>query len=277
MNATRHGGPYPPPPMWFINKPGLSPSLRLFCFSYAGGSAASFLSWQTLVGPQIEICAVQLPGRGTRLREAPSSSLPSLVREISLAIEQKDQLPFAFFGHSLGSLLAFEVARYCAWRGQRQPLHLFVSGCAAPQHRSPPQGLHLLGDEELLDVLRRYNGTPAEILSNRDLMELALPIIRADFALVDGYTYSAAPRLQMPISAMGGKADEGVTPEQLASWASETTRDCKVTMYEGGHFFINDVAQQVVDQINATLNDALRTDTVPARVKRFAVDEPSPT
>ena len=179
--------------------------------------------------------------------------MPPLVADITQVISQENSLPFAFFGHSLGSLLAFEVTRQLARNRHKLPEHLFVSGANAPQYRSPSKNLHLLPDDALIQSLRNYNGTPAEILDNRDLMELLLPTIRADFALAEGYQYQPGPLLTLPITVFAGQKDDHISMDDVEGWREETMGRCEIRWFEGDHFFIATEQQAVLDCILGTL------------------------
>lgn len=236
-------------------QPAVARTLRLFCFSYAGGSAGSYLPWQTAVDPSIEICAIQLPGRGARLTEQPYTSLPHLIEALAHVIGRESKLPFAFFGHSLGGLVAFELARYCKRNYLPMPVHLFVSGCSAPQFRRASRQMHELDDDGLIDVLREYNGTPPEVLANRELMTLLLPTIRADFALVERYKYRLSPPLTTPISVLAGKRDDHDSLDQVNGWGRETNNTCNVHWFEGDHFFIQSERDAVLNCLNNGLTE----------------------
>lgn len=238
---------------WLVRRPCAAPRLRLFCFSYAGGSAAAYAQWQELLGPQVEVCALQLPGRGARMGEAPMTSLPGVVAAIADVIARQGPLPYACFGHSLGALLAFEVARYSMRQRFPLPVQLFVSGSDAPAARSGLRKLHLLPDEELIDALRQYNGTPAELLEHRELMALVLPTIRADFGLAENYVYRPSLRLPVPLTVFAGRGDDHVEPVKVEGWRAETSSQCRIHWFEGDHFFINGQRAAVVESIAATL------------------------
>jgi len=244
------------PKSWLMREPGqasVARTLRLFCFSYAGGSAGSYLPWQAVVDPSIEICAVQLPGRGARLAEQPYTSLPHLIEALAQVIARESKLPFAFFGHSLGGLVAFELARYCKRQYLPMPVHLIVSGCSAPQFRRASRQMHELDDDALIEVLRDYNGSPPEVLANRELMTLLLPTIRADFALAENYKYRPGPPLTIPISVLAGKRDDHDSPDQTNGWSRETTNTCRVHWFEGDHFFIQSEREAVLNCLNNEL------------------------
>lgn len=243
---------------WFVRQPDPARRFRLFCFSYAGGSAASFAQWQAELDPAIEVCAIQLPGRGGRFGETPCRSMPELVLRIAERVAGLRDLPFAFFGHSLGALLAFEVASYCDRHGLPMPEHLFASGCNAPQLRSPSRNLNLYSDANLISALQDYKGTPPDVLRNTELMTLLLPMVRADFSLAENYQYRARPQLGIPVSALAGMGDEYTTPEQVVGWQRETTGPFDVHWFEGDHFFLNTERRAVLDCIGAQLSDLTR-------------------
>jgi surfactin synthase thioesterase subunit len=245
------------PTPWIIRQSGHARRLRMYCFSYAGGSAASFTPWQSMVNRQVEICAVQLPGRGMRFREPNVDSLPLLIEQLAQAVVPKDKMPFVFFGHSMGGLIAFELTRYCKRHRLASPKHLFVSGCDAPQHRKPSRRLHELDDDGLINALKDYNGTPPEILCNREIMELVIPSIRSDFTMVETYRYNADRPLDLPITVLAGKSDVHLSPLQTQGWQRETTHRCDLKWFDGDHFFINSERQAVLDCVNAALNDML--------------------
>jgi medium-chain acyl-[acyl-carrier-protein] hydrolase len=230
---------------------------RLFCFAYAGGSAAVYAPWQAALGPQVEVCALQLPGRGGRMAETPLRSLPEVVRQIAAVVAEHDDLPFTFFGHSLGALLAFEVARYSRTHGLAQPRRLIVSGSEAPTLRQSDRGLHLLPDPELKEELRNYNGTPPAVLENDELMELVLPMLRADFELVHQYCYQPAPPLGLPLLALAGVRDPYGGVEQMTPWLQEAAPGSSLRRIDGDHFFIHSHQQEVLDHVGGALPGVL--------------------
>jgi len=147
--------------------------------------------------------------------------------------------PFAFFGHSLGALLCFETARSLRRENRRQPAHLFVSATAAPHRRSLGEQLSGMRKSALVKKLRQFNGTPAEVLQNDELLDLVLPTIRADFELCETYEYHTESPLECPMTIYGGLEDHEVEAERLAAWSEMTTGACEIRMFPGGHFYIN--------------------------------------
>lgn len=242
---------------WLLRPVDNSKQVRLFCFSHAGGNALRYLPWQSELGPAVDVCPIQLPGRGTRVAEAPPTSLPLLIAELAQLLCRYDQLPFVLFGHSLGALVAFELSRYCAAHGTRQPLHLVVSGCDAPRYRKVSRRLHELADEALMDVLAQYDGTPPEILAHREFMALLLPVIRADFALVADYQYETDALLNLPISVFLGKDDQQMQSREVRGWQEETSVPCEFTAFDGGHFFIDSESDAVLQHLRNVLNTHL--------------------
>ena len=240
---------------WFVRRrPTPAARMRLYCFSYAGGSAASFADWHAALNPAIDVCAVQLPGRGSRYAEAPISSMPELVDALGRALAPLDALPCVFFGHSLGALVAFELARHWARQGVAQPHGFIASGARAPAMRGDTsRKLHLLDDPALIGALGDYNGTPPELLAHAELMELVLPTIRADFALSERYVYMKA-RLAVPLAVFSGRSDEFVSEAQVEGWRYETTGPCDVHWFDGDHFFINPLRDAVIATIERQLS-----------------------
>lgn len=224
---------------WFLRSNGIARPTRLYCFPHAGGGAASFLPWQTELAPNIEICALQLPGRGARFSEVPYECLTSLARELTRVIANHAEQPFSFFGHSMGALLAFEITRCLAASRLSMPTKLFVSGSDAPAHRDNVRRLHELEDDELIAELESFNGTPLELLKSQEMMALTLPALRADFAMVADYKYRPAPQLSLPIVVLAGTADEQCNVTSIEAWQTETQGSCHVHWFDGDHFFID--------------------------------------
>ncbi|HEX8091839.1 MAG TPA: alpha/beta fold hydrolase, partial [Blastocatellia bacterium] len=187
------------------------------------------------------VCPVQLPGRGNRLQEPSFTRLVDLVQALNQALFPYFDKPFAFFGHSMGAMIAFELARSLRRDYGLEPMHLFVSGRVAPQIRRQEPITYDLPEPELLEELRRLNGTPKEVLEHPELMQLMLPLIRADFQVVQTYKYSPEPPLSCPISAFGGLQDQGVSRAALEAWREQTAATFIIRMFDGDHFFLHGV------------------------------------
>lgn len=211
----------------------------LYCFPYAGGGGWVFRGWQPALA-DIEVCAIELPGRGVRMAEPPLTDLESMVGGIAESINRYSDRPFAFFGHSMGALIAFEVSRELRRESWREPLHLFVSGREAPHVASKDPPYHRLPDTELVGVLRDLDGTPREVLEEPALMQVVLPRLRADFQLLETYAYRDETPLRCAITALGGTGDATVRRENLESWRAQTTGRFTLRMIEGDHFFLHE-------------------------------------
>ncbi|MBA3805834.1 MAG: thioesterase, partial [Acidobacteria bacterium] len=186
-----------------------------------------------------EVTAIQLPGRGSRMQEPPATSIPQLVEELMPVVLARRDLPFAFFGHSMGASISFELARRLRREGAPGPLHLFVSGRSAPQLDRNYPSLHALPRAELLEELKRLNGTPREVLEHAELMELLLPILRADFSICDTYKHAEEPPLNCPITVFGGLEDSFIPRPRLEAWRVQTAAAFTLRMLPGDHFFLH--------------------------------------
>jgi medium-chain acyl-[acyl-carrier-protein] hydrolase len=226
-------------PWIVVTKPNPEASLRLFCFPYAGGTASIFRTWQSSLSSKIEVCSVQLPGRGRRVNEPAFTSVEALVQPLAQALLPYLDKPFVFFGHSMGATISYELARYLRREHNLMPGHLFVSGRRAPQIPKSREFTYNLPEPEFLETLHGLNGTPREALEQPELMELLLPLLRADFELSETYTYLDGPLLDCPISIYGGSEDDDVTREHLEAWGELTTGSVSLQMFPGDHFFIN--------------------------------------
>ena len=232
---------------------------RLFCFPYAGGGAHLFRSWPGFMPAGIEILPVQLPGRGNRIKEAPYVEMMPLIRDLAMSLRPYfADKPFAFFGHSMGALLSFELARYLRRHDGIEPVYLFVSGRRAP--RSPRHGTlyHQLPEAELLAELRAMNGTPCALLEDAEFMRLMLPMLRADFALCEKYACREQPSLDCALSAFGGAGDPLAGSAEIEAWRHETTGPFKLRILPGDHFFVNSHGPQLAallgEDLSRTLN-----------------------
>ncbi len=251
---------------WIATRPGAhAPRARLFCFPYAGGSAHEFLAWQDMLGPAIEVCAVQLPGRGARWSETPYTRIDMLVHDLAPHVLPLLDRPYAFFGHSLGALVAFELCRRLHLQQAPLPSRLFASGCGAPQRRRPPGGLHVLPEEAFIETLRVFNGTPPAVLAQRELMALLLPTLRADFEIAELYAYRPGVRLALPVTVLAGRADGEIDEAQLRAWSLETTGDCELHWFDGDHFFVHSSRDAVIAAVAAHMASGVDArDGVPA-------------
>lgn len=212
--------------------------LRLFCFPHAGGGTLFFRNWQAALPAAVELCPVQLPGREKRLHEPCFTDARVLAEAATEALRPHfEEMPFALLGHSMGALVSFEVARSLRREGGPAPAHLFVSGHAAPQLPGKGPATYLLPEPEFVEELRRLNGTPPDVLEHPEVMRLMIPILRADFMVVQTYEYAAEPPLDCPVTAFGGLEDPDVGRDDLRAWREQTTSAFSLEMFPGDHFF----------------------------------------
>lgn len=231
--------------------------LRLFCFPYAGGAASIFRIWSHELRRDIEICPIQLPGRENRLGEPPFTRLPPLVDALAQTLQPYLDKPFALFGHSMGALISFELARQLRKKNSPGPVHLFVSGRRAPQIPSRNLPMYQLPEAEFAEELRRFNGTPEAVLRNAELMQLLLPSLRADFSTVETYVYTTELPLECPISAFGGLQDKQVTRDDLAAWHCQTSGTFTLRILPGDHFFLHSAWMPLLQAISHDLTQLL--------------------
>lgn len=224
--------------VWFSGRqPNPAARMRLFCFPYAGLGTSAFRGWSGALGPDVDVCPVQLPGRESRQGEAPFTRIEPLIDAAVVALRPYLDVPFALLGHSLGAAIAFELAR----RVEVGPQQLFVSARRAPHlpERLPPIA-HLPNAAFVEAVQRRYAGIPAAVLESADVLELLLPRLRADFEVLETYPYVAADPIACPISAFGGLEDASVTTADLAAWSQHTRGGLRMRMLPGPHLFLQD-------------------------------------
>lgn len=253
--TARNANPLSWSSVWLEHlSPAKAPLLRLFCFPCAGGTADLYRTWQRWFPEQIDVCLVHLPGRGKRFRDQPFTRLTPLVTELAGRLRPVVTVPYALYGHSMGAMIAFELARELFARHSAGPRHLFVSGCRAPQWpRLEPVTFNLPHDRFIAE-LKRLNGTPREVLDNPEVLELFMSLLRADFEVVDTYEYEPGERLACPVTAYGGVSDPRVPVESCSAWQEQTSAGFKVRLFSGDHFFVRDPAPEFV---NIFRNDVL--------------------
>jgi medium-chain acyl-[acyl-carrier-protein] hydrolase len=231
--------------------------MRLFCFHYAGATASIFRSWQAALPKEVEVVAVQLPGREYRLAEPLLTDMKEIAPAVAEILPPLLDKPYVFFGHSMGVLLGFDVIRILRAQGLRQPELLIASGRNAPQFRWRDAGLQELPDDEFIAAVRDYNGTPEALLSDESLRELWLPRLRADLTVSGTYEYVDQRPLDCPVVVLVGEEDSLVTEPGLQGWFTQTTGDVQFFHYPGNHFFLHSAEQLVLAKVRAELEDQL--------------------
>jgi surfactin synthase thioesterase subunit len=227
---------------------------RLFCFPYAGVGGSVYRLWPAGLPVELEVCAVQLPGRENRLRETAVDSIPALVDLLVPALLPHLDRPFAVFGHSMGAVLASEFVRALASGGGPLPRHLIVSGRRPPHMPGPESPLHGLPDAEFVaEINRRYGGIPVAVMEHADLVELLLPSLRADMTAIETHRPKPRPPLPCPISVFAGSHDRLTPRDHLEAWRGETLNTFRVRVFPGDHFYLNVRRDDVLADLSVTL------------------------
>lgn len=232
---------------------GPPPDVRLFCFPYAGGAPAAYGRWPARVPAGCEVWSFQYPGQGPRFDETPYTDWRRLVADACCAVERLGERPFAFFGHSMGGLVAFECARTLRRRGGPLPLHLMVSGCRAPGRNllHGTRRISGLPRDAFVEEIRRMGGTPRNVIENPEFMDLLLPGLRSDFAMVEDYAFEEEPPLDLPLSVFVGSQDRMAPLDRCVGWRRQTLREFALDVIEGDHFFLHragDLARRVAER-----------------------------
>lgn len=240
----------------WLPRPGAQ--LRLFCFPHVGGASTVYRNWAPAFDERVEVCSIELPGRGLRFGEKLHTDLKDLVFSMQVEMQDYFDKPYAFFGHSMGALTAFEWARLIRQSALPEAKMLFISGFGAAHLPKPlSQMLHVLPNHELLASIERLKGTPPEVLQHRELMELLLPIIRADLQMVETYAYEKQAPLDIPLIALGGDQDPEVEASRLKAWKDQTTNRFECKFFEGEHFYIQSARDEVLKFINQEIQSVL--------------------
>jgi medium-chain acyl-[acyl-carrier-protein] hydrolase len=240
---------------WLVRRLQGRAQARLFCFPYAGAGASVYRSWAAGLPAGIELCILQLPGRENRLREPPLTRIDALVEAIVPALLPHLDLPYALFGHSMGAVIASEVVAALQDRGAAAPAHLFVSARRAPHLPDPDAPISGLRDSEFVaELQRRYNGIPAEVLRDREMMQLLLPTLRADMQALETYRPSGSMRIECPLSVFGGSRDPRTPRAHLEAWREVARGELRLRLFEGDHFYLAPRRVEVLAEVAAALS-----------------------
>lgn len=240
---------------WFPNLEKAGARVRLFCFPHAGGGTAAYSSWKQAGNAQVAVCPVRLPAREARLAEPAIDDMEELIAALHREIAPYLDVPFVFFGHSMGAAIAFELTRRLRREGKPLPMALFVSSARPPQYRLHHRPQPEPEEGEFLQQLRKVEGIPEEVLANPALMRLALPALRSDTRLYRNYVYTVEPPLPLPIYAYGGRADSQVPEQELAPWREQTTAAFTLRTFPGGHFFLQTAEEEFLARLFRDIAD----------------------
>ncbi|MER7700556.1 alpha/beta fold hydrolase [Streptomyces sp. NPDC096095] len=244
---------------WVLRRaPRSAPALRLICVPFAGAGPAAFQGWSGLLPESVEPWLLRLPGRESRFREEPRTEVPLVVKEAAAVLGPALDGPYALFGHSLGALIAFELARELRRSYGAEPAHLSVSARSAPHLPLRHAVVHQLPDDLFLDALDvRFNAIPPAIRDEPQMRALYLPVLRADVTLLETYEYTEEAPLDCPITAYGGMEDPEFRGTELAEWSRHTASSHRLRMFPGGHFFLNEQRAELVSDVTEDLCRAM--------------------
>lgn len=230
--------------------------IKLFCFPYAGGSAIVYNDWKQYLDPEIELRPIELSGRGRRIHEALYQDLDEAVEDILQQIKNEIiKSPFALFGHSMGSLISYQLAQKIKDNNLPHPQHIFFSGRSAPHvNRQDEKKFHLLSDDDFKKEIIKLGGTSPEFFEHPELLELFLPLLKNDFKIAETEIFNGEEihPLDVDITVFLGKEDD-FTPEQCDGWKNHTAQLCNIFHFNGGHFFLHNKTERVVQIINWVL------------------------
>ena len=228
-------------------------SIRLFCFPHAGGGATFYRNWSAELPSQVEVCPVQLPGRETRIHEPAYDELTPLIEHAATALLPYLDRPYCFLGYSMGTLVAFELARYLSLHCGTCPSQLIMCARGAPHLPHPSALHHDLPEDEFIRELGKLEGTPQEVIDSRELLDLVIPTIRADCRICNRYEFREGDLLPCPISAYGGVDDPEAGYELMQGWGDMTTSAFNLRMFPGRHFFIQESRKQFMGALESAL------------------------
>lgn len=234
-------------------RPSADAKLRLFCFPHVGAGGAAFNSWLDRLPLEVELCAIRLPGRENRLREALLDDGPALFESLEPVLAPLLDLPFVLIGHCSGSVLAYELARRLHAAAGPQPAMVILSSTDGPGVRRIDEPLHLLPRRELLRRVVEYGGMAEAVLDDPDLMDIFERILRADYRVIERLRYSPGPPLPVPITVLGGRHDEFVSCQGLAAWSAETTKEFSLHLLEAGHYILSEAGEPVTRVVRRLL------------------------
>lgn len=241
---------------WIRNyHPGAGGGCRLACFPHAGGSASFYFPVSRALAGSAEVLCVQYPGRQDRRFETPIGRIEELADRVAEVVRPVFETePMALFGHSMGAVVAFEVARRLERDTGRAPAALFASGRRAPGLAARyPETVHQLGDAAVIAELRQLSGTESALFEDEELLAAALPAIRNDYRAIETYSCDPGAKIGCPIVALVGAQDPRVTVEEAAAWERHTDAGFELLTFPGGHFYLTEQAEAVIDQVRRRL------------------------
>jgi surfactin synthase thioesterase subunit len=245
--------------LWFSTARAVqNPRVRVFGLPHAGGGASLFRTWHEGLPPEVEVCGIQLPGRETRWKERAISDMGELLEILAPLMEPMLSSPYVLFGHSMGAIVGFELAREFRRRSLPPPQHLFVSARRAPQLPEFRGRISHLDEREFVNLIhQRYGGIPQAVMDDADLLSLFVPALRADIQLIETYRFATEAALSCPLTVFGGEEDASVNAQQLNAWRSLSSGQFRLELFPGGHFFPQTTRESVLRSIASSLSPSL--------------------
>jgi medium-chain acyl-[acyl-carrier-protein] hydrolase len=237
----------------------------VLCFPHAGGAASAFRNWKARLPKSVNVLATQYPGHEVRWRERVASEVCEIVVPLAMAIRAGKYENLTLFGHSMGALIAFEVAREMRRNGWPLPLHLFVSGSRAPQEQNLRPPIHPLSEADFLDHVRQLGGIPDEVLADVQLMEMLLPVLRSDIRLDETYRYEPEPPLDCDISVFIGAYDPEVSLDQARAWQVQSRGSFQLEIFPAGHWWSPECEDAILQEIASRLSNVAPVSNVATR------------
>ncbi|MBN2534294.1 MAG: thioesterase [Spirochaetales bacterium] len=227
---------------------------RLFCFHFAGGGASVFKRWNNSLPGQIELCAVQLPGREERYEEPAFTCYKDAVSHLMPELLPFLDRPFFFFCHSMGTIIGFHLVLEIIEKYGLHPVHIFFSSSAAPHNKPLFKKISHLADDQFIQEIKNFGGIPSQILNNPDFIKILLPILRKDFQLIESFEYSEGMKLHCPLTIFGGKDDRAVPVNKLEGWDRVTLEKANIQLFPGNHFYFIDQQEEVIEAILSNIS-----------------------
>lgn len=230
-------------------------SIKLFCIPHAGGSATNYIKWNRYFDDTIKLCPIEIAGRGRRFDETLISEMDLMVNDIYNTIKKEiNSSEYAIFGHSMGSIIAFELYHKIKEQGMKEPVHIFFSARTSPDICKDKDIMHKLPYERFIKEIYKIGGTSVDIFENKELCNIFVPILRSDYKLIETYKYTEKNVLiDCDITILYGEQDQSIELEYLNEWQKHTRQKCIIKGFPGGHFFINEKIEEVINLINITL------------------------
>ncbi len=238
---------------WIKLSKGENDHFRVFCFPYSGATAQVFRPLTQLLPEGVSVYSYELPGRGRRFNEEIPGTLAEIIEEAFLSINRIIDRPYIFWGHSLGGIIGYEMARHIRTNNHPLPKHLFVTGIRAPQVPKREKDVYDLPRDEFIEKIKEMGGTPEEIFNHEEMLDIMIPILKKDFKIYEMYRFTPDMPMPFPITAIGGLDDKFVSKEDLEQWSVHTSSLFDMHMLAGDHFFIfdnmNNIAQSIARAI----------------------------